>query len=131
MKHHIFTTVIIVALVGLLVLLEMTNPLQSGPIGILTVLFLLYVVILGVTALLLHFIGRVLVKLSRVVRTRRPLPSISLLHSYYYATIIALGPIMLIGMGSVGKIDFREVLLVILFEIAACIYVRQRLIRSV
>lgn len=115
----------------LLGLMQTTNPLQSGPLGILAVFILLYIVFLGLIALLFFFLSKVYVKFSKLIRTRRPSTALSSLQSYYYGSVVALAPVMLIAMGSVGKVGVREGLLVLFFEIIACVYVRQRLIGSV
>lgn len=128
---RILIVVIVASFAALLGLLFLTNPLQSGPIGILAIFVSLYVLVMGCIALVIYFISRVVSqRRSTSFLLRRPLEKISLLHSYYYASVLALAPVMLMGMGSVGKTGVGELVLVTLFVVAACIYVRKMTIRS-
>lgn len=123
---RILTVVTLLAAIVCVAMLFMTNPLQSGPIGILAVFVSLYITLVGVIAFLMHGISRLLAHrqaLRAVVR--RPFEAISLLHSYYYASALALGPVMLLGIGSVSKISITEITLIVIFVVAACIYIRK------
>ena len=46
--------------------------------------------------------------------------------SYYYSTVIALVPVIYIGMQSVGGAGLFEIILLSLFEVLACFYVYKR-----
>lgn len=46
--------------------------------------------------------------------------------SYYFASVIALAPVMVVGMQSVGEVGLYELLLVILFVGIACVYIAKR-----
>jgi hypothetical protein len=39
---------------------------------------------------------------------------------------VALGPIILLGLGTVGKIEFYEIVLVLIFIILGCFYIAKR-----
>lgn len=116
----------IVAVLLLTILLQMTNPTASGPLGILTVFILMYVSALGVLTFLLFLGSRVLAKVSRSLTVKRPFEPFSLGRAYYFSSVLALVPIMFIGMQSVGNIGFYDVVLVVLFAIIACIYIVKR-----
>lgn len=47
--------------------------------------------------------------------------------AYYFSTVIAAAPVMLIGLQSVGSIGIYEILLVALFTVVGCIYISKRL----
>ena len=47
--------------------------------------------------------------------------------AYYFSTVIAAAPVMLIGLQSVGGIGVYEVLLIVLFTAVGCIYISKRL----
>lgn len=127
----ILATITIVSLLTFLALLFLTNPLQSGPIGILAVFISLYITVLGCLAFSGFYVSKLLSeRRAMTFLLRRPLERMSLLHSYYYASVIALAPVMLLGMGSVGKTGVGEVLLVIIFVVAACVYVRKMTTRT-
>ena len=122
---RVLGTVTIIALLALGVVLFMTNPSQSGPIGILAVFICLYVVLAGTFSFLIYFGSVLLARFLPRLLTRRPYEKLNLLHSYYYASVIALAPLMIIGMNSVEKVGFREQALVVIFVIAACVYIRK------
>ena len=71
-----------------------------------------------------------LMKLLRAVLpsggVRRWVEALSHTKIYYYTTALALAPVVLLGMASVGRIGGLDVLLVILFEILACFYISRR-----
>ena len=47
--------------------------------------------------------------------------------AYYFSTVLAAGPVMLIGLQSVQSIGIYEFLLVVIFEVVACVYVSKRM----
>ena len=47
--------------------------------------------------------------------------------AYYYSTVLAAAPVMLIGLQSVRSIGFYEFALVVIFEIVACVYVGRKM----
>jgi hypothetical protein len=116
----------LLAVAGLVVILQMTTPATIGPLGILIVFILLYVSVLGVLTFLLFEGSRIIARASRVAKTRRPMQAMSLGRAYYFSTVLALGPVILIGMQSVGAIGFYEVMLVAAFIAIGCIYVSKR-----
>ena len=42
---------------------------------------------------------------------KKPIKNLSWQRSYYYSSVIALGPIILLGLGTVGKVEFYEIIL--------------------
>ena len=58
---------------------------------------------------------------------KKPIERLSLRRSYYYATVIAATPIMIIGLQSVGSIGVYELLLVIIFAAIGCLYISKRI----
>jgi len=116
----------IIAGIGLAFVLH-SVPLATGPVGILAVFFLLYVVFVGVLAWGGYAIGWVIEKLARQMTVRRPLARVSLLHSYYLASVVALGPIILLGINTVSRVGLYEFGLVALFVSIGIFYVQKRL----
>lgn len=110
----------------LAVLLQVTTPATIGPLGILIVFILMYVSVLGVLTFLIYGASKVGVRLSRGVTVRRPLHPLTFGRAYYYSTVVALAPVMLIGMQSVGNVGVYEVGLVVVFVAIACIYITKR-----
>lgn len=110
----------------LAILLMTTTPATIGPLGILIVFILMYMSALGVLTFLLYIGSKVAARFSASFTVRRPLQAMSLSRSYYFSSVIALVPVMLIGMQSVGEVGFYEVMLLIVFIIVACIYLAKR-----
>ena len=116
----------VTAMVLLSILLQTTAPATIGPLGILIVFILMYVSVLGVLTFLLFGISRMVAKLSGSVGLKRPVETLTLNRSYYFASVIALAPVMFIGMQSVGDVGFYDVSLVVLFVVIACVYIAKR-----
>jgi len=115
------------AIVLLAVLLQTTTPTTIGPLGILFVFILLYVSVLGALTFLLFGCSRIISKLASSIIVRKstiqPLP---LGRGYYYSSVLALAPVLFIGMQSVGEVSIYDVVLVVLFVVIACIYIAKR-----
>lgn len=110
----------------LIILLQTTTPSTIGPLGILIVFILMYVSALGVLTFLLFMGSRLIARASRGVVTRRPVQPLSLGRSYYFSSVLALAPVMVIGMQSVGKVGVSDVALIVLFMTISCIYIAKR-----
>jgi hypothetical protein len=108
------------AFVILSALLQSTSPSTIHPLGILLVFVLLYVLALG---LLTFFMFGV----AHLAGSLRHAPfEMSLRQVYYYASVLALAPVMVIGMRSIGRAGLYDVTLVVIFEIIACFYIAKR-----
>lgn len=116
----------IIAASVLLFFVSTTTPSQAGPLGILVVFLCLYGVLFSGTTFLIWGVQRVVVKLLSPFTVRRPMRPLSLSRAYYFASIISLAPVMLVGMQSVGGIGVYEVGLVALFTIIGCVYIAKR-----
>ena len=114
------------AIVLLAVLLQTTTPAAIGPLGILLVFILLYVSVLGVLTFLLFGCRSVMAKVISTMTGRKLIQPLSLGRSYYYSSVLALTPVLFIGMQSVGEVSAYDVLLVILFVVIACVYIAKR-----
>lgn len=112
---------------GLLLLIMTTyEPSAVGAVGILAVFFLGYVTILCVLALSLWTLVRLVRRLKIKSKLFFWVRSLTLKEVYYYSSVFALAPVVLIGLKSVGNISLYEVVLVLLFEVLACIYVAKQ-----
>ena len=109
------------SLLALLVLLRNTSPSTIHPSGILLVFFLIYLLALGLLTFLIFQIGRFVKKVQRTSTD-----SLSIKKAYYFASVIALAPVVFIGMSSIGRTSIYDISLVVLFEIVACLYVAKR-----
>jgi hypothetical protein len=112
----------LLAFVFLSALLQSTSPSTIHPAGILIVFILLYVLALGTLTFCLYGISRIAITLSR----HAPEGVMSLQQAYYYASVLALAPVMILGARSIGRTGTYDVVLIMLFECIACFYISKR-----
>lgn len=122
----IVTVSVIAAIAILALVFSTTEPATVGPLGILIVFILLYVSVLGVLTFLLYGGGKVISKVAKSFTVKKPFTPLTLRRAYYFSSVIALAPVMMLGMQSVGSIGVYEVLLILIFELIACIYIAKR-----
>ena len=123
-------TIAILAGVGLCllaVLLTTTTPATAGPFGVLVIFISAYLVFLGFVSFFLYGVWMVVSRLSVGFGLRRPIQPLEFRRSYYYSTIVAAAPVMLICLQSVGAISIYELLLVVIFVILGCLYISKRI----
>lgn len=127
MFGRVLTVVTLAAAIMLSLLVQSTSPATIGPIGLLAVFFLLYVIFVGIFTWLLHG-GSVAIALAlKPIVLKRPLHPLSLVHAYYYASVIALAPIILSAIQSVSQVGIYEIALIVLFLAISIFYIRKRL----
>ncbi len=124
MLSRILAAVTLVAFVLLSIILQVTSPSSIPPIGILFVFVLFYVIALGVLTFFMYWFSRLLIMLRR--RPAANSNPMSLRDSYYFASVVALAPVLLIAMRSIGRGGFGDFILVVAFELFACLYVAKR-----
>lgn len=126
MVGKVIGIITIAAVVLLFFVVNATSPSGAGPLGILVVFLLLYISLTGFLTVVTVLLNRLVVKISSTITTRRPLEKLSWKRAYYIASVVALGPVMLIGMGSVGRAGVTEFLLVMIFVCIGLFYVEKR-----
>lgn len=126
MLPRIIATISLLGLVILVSLLTLTTPATAGPFGLLMIFISGYIVSLGAISFFLFGSNRLLVSVASGLVAKRPLQRMTFRRAYYYSTVLAMAPVMLIGLQSVGSIGVYEVLLVTLFEVIACVYISRR-----
>jgi hypothetical protein len=107
-------------------MLTMTRPGEVGPFGVLAFFVLLYLSAGSIIYMLLTGIIYVLMRVLPPGSLRLWLENVSHTKVYYYTTVLALAPVVLLGMASVGSIGGLDIVLVVLFEILACFYISRR-----
>ena len=107
-------------------MLTMTRPGEVGPFGVLAFFVLLYLSAGSLIYMLLTGIIYVLMRVLPPGSLRLWLENVSHTKVYYYTTVLALAPVVLLGMASVGSIGGLDIVLVVLFEILACFYISRR-----
>lgn len=115
-----------VSLFLLFFILSNTTPTTAGPLGVLAVFVCVYVIILSVVAFLLYYSQYLIKWGARFFYLKKPLKALSWQRSYYYSSVVSLGPVILLGLGTVGKVQFYEIVLVLIFVMLGCFYIAKR-----
>lgn len=110
----------------LIIMLQTTNPSTVGPLGLLAVFFLLYIIVLGALTEALWVGSKALQAVGRQFASKRPPGRLSLRRAYYFSSVLALGPIMALAMMSIGAFGIYEMVLIGIFLAVALLYVSRR-----
>lgn len=108
------------------VLLTTTTPVSAGPFGILVTFILMYVIALVAVTFILRVVSAGYARIRSLTISKKPVAPLSLKRAYYFASVIALAPVILVGMQSVGEVGIYDLILVLLFVVIACAYVAKR-----
>lgn len=127
MLPRLVATISLAALCVLSAILTLTSPADAGPLGLLVVFITAYLTFMGMISFFLFGITRLYKMLVSGQKRARPVQSMPFRRAYYYSTVLAAAPVMLIGLQSVRSIGFYEIILVVLFEIVACVYVGRKM----
>jgi hypothetical protein len=126
MFSRILVLVLILSGVLLWALLHLTTPTSVGPMGVLVVFVLLYIIFLCIFTGLVSLVSYTVSLLLRNSIRTRPIKPISYKKAYYLGSVLALAPVLLFGMQSLGKIGFLEFGLVVMFIVLGCVLVIKR-----
>jgi len=127
MLQRVIAIITVVSLCLLTLMLVTTTPASAGPFGLLLIFISAYLTFLGLISFFLYGISRVIVYVSAGFTLRRPIQPMSFRRAYYYSTILAAAPVMLVGLQSVGAVGIYEFILVVLFEVIGCVYITKRI----
>lgn len=116
----------ILSAIAAVILINITSPSEVGPAGILVFFALVYIVFVGAIAFMLYLVNTLIIMVRYREKAEQNLHKMSFKKAYYFSTVLAFAPIILIAQQSVGRIGFFEIILVSVFEIMACIYVSKR-----
>ena len=114
----------VAAFIAIVVIVQYTTPSQVGPFGVLMLFLCIYIV-------MIYIIGGILRLVRAVLRRRKPLAPGRVLSqqtegAYYYASVLAAVPVLLLGMQSVGALSWWGLLLTALFVALGLLYVYKR-----
>lgn len=126
MLPRAIATISIASLCVLIMVLTFTAPSTTGPFGLLLLFISAYLTFVGLISFFLFGINRLIVMVSSGMTLRKPIRTMEFRRAYYFSTVLAAAPVMLIGLQSVQSVGIYEVLLVIIFEIVACVYISKR-----
>jgi hypothetical protein len=110
----------------LLILVTTTTPGNAGAFGILAVFVLIYVTVLCALSFVIWLVAKVMNKLGKNLRLSKTPYQFGLKKSYYYSSVLALGPVILISLQAVGGVGIYDIGLVIVFLALGCLYVSRR-----
>ena len=103
----------------LFLFMNATSPLQSGPLSVLAAFVLIYLLISSLlyTAMIIVF------KVMQLLGQRSPLGNKTL---YYLVSVIGLGPVFVLALNTLGQLEIKDTLLVIVLVSIGCFYVLRR-----
>lgn len=127
MLQRIIAIITIISLCLLVLMLTLTTPASAGPFGLLVIFVSAYLTSLGLVSFFLYGISRLITQASGGFTMKKPMQPLSFRKSYYFSTVIAAAPVMLIGLQSVGSVGIYEVILVTLFVSIGCVYIAKRI----
>ena len=127
MLPRIIATLSLASLCLLSALLTFTTPASAGPFGLLVLFITAYLTFIGLISFFLFGISHLIASMSAGMTVRKPIIAMTFRRAYYFSTVLAAAPVMMIALQSVRTIDLYELLLVIIFEVVACVYVSRRI----
>ena len=127
MLPRVIATISVASLCVLTLMLTLTSPSTTGPFGLLVLFISAYLSFVGLISFFLFGINRLIVMVSSGMTLRKPLRPMEFKRAYDISRVIVAAPVMLIGLQSVQSVGAYEVILVIVFEIVACVYISRRM----
>jgi hypothetical membrane protein len=127
MLPRILATISLASLCVLSLMLTFTSPATAGPFGLLVIFITAYLTFVGVISFFLFGMNRLIVMVGAGMTLRKPMRPMEFRRAYYFSTVLAAAPVMLIGLQSVQSVGIYEILLVIIFEVVACLYITKRM----
>lgn len=112
----------------LLYLLNTTDPVSTGPGGILLTFVIIYLIVASLLFTVLHwgvrFVSALLVRRQTCVTARSY--RVGVRKAYYIASAVAFGPVLLLALNSVRQLNLTDIVLVSLFLSLAIFYITKR-----
>jgi len=127
MLQRIIALITVVSLCLLALMLVLTTPASAGPFGLLLIFISAYLASLGLISFFLYGASRLFAYAASTMTVRKPIKPIAFKRAYYYSTVLAAAPVMLIGLQSVGAVGIYEFILVVIFEVIGCVYITKRI----
>lgn len=114
--------------VGILWILNFTTPSSVGPIGVLGFFTLAYILFIGLFTFFLYGADRILNLVFSGLNWGNNLFSKKheLIFFFKYAVVLAFAPLILLAQQSIRNVGFFELLVIILLETIACLYISKR-----
>ena len=126
MRKRFLAFLAFLAAVLLLAIMQTTTPSTVSPLTIVVVFILLYSLLACVLALSFFFVYRIFCKfVHRDLKTTHHTPGSG--EVLTYCAIVALGPVVIVAMRSIGHVQSYTPVLVVLFIFCAILYVRRQM----
>lgn len=128
MISKIIFAVSIISGAGILWILNFTTPSSVGPLGVLGLFILAYIVFAQIIVFLLYGSSRIfsLVKTTFTKESVSPKKERNFMFYYKYSLALAMAPLVIIAQQSVGSVGVFELILILIIEIIACVYISKR-----
>jgi len=110
-----------VGILGALAIMYLTTPATIHPVGLLVFFVCVYAASLGLITVLVYVSQRIYYKIRIKHST-----NVSMISVYEYATVVALGPVILLALQTVGKLQLTDVLFTAVFVGLGCFYITKR-----
>jgi hypothetical protein len=127
MLQRIIAIITVISLCLLFLMLVFTTPASAGPFGLLVIFISAYLTSLGLVSFFLYGASRLTAYALSGFTVKKPMKPLSFKRSYYFSTVLAAAPVMLIGLQSVGSVGIYEFILVALFVSIGCVYIAKRI----
>lgn len=106
-------------LMALMVVFNATSPLKSGPLSVLLVFVIIYLLVSSTLYMAVFSIVGIL----RLLQLAKPMPKRLV---YYLVSVIALGPVFILALNTLGQLDPKDIILVLILLALGCFYVVRR-----
>lgn len=129
MLSKIITIVAILSSLVLVLILNFVSPASAGPAVVMLVFIAGYALVVSLTAYFIHFLSRLYSKLlwrKTAANNLQIQRGVSFRKAYYYASVLALAPLIILAMQSVGELGVYETLLILILVSLGCFYVSKR-----
>ena len=126
MLSRILFFIWLLSLFILIYILGFTKPTQIGAVGVLVVFLLFYVVSTITATYFVYIANRIVLQLFFADVVNIKSKSMSLKKAYYFGSVFALGPVMMISLQSVGGVGLWSFVLVCFLLILGSLYVSRQ-----
>ena len=126
MLSRILFFIWLLSLFILIYILGFTKPTQIGAVGVLIVFLLFYVVSTITATYFVYIANRIVLQLFFADVVNIKSKSMSLKKAYYFGSVFALGPVMMISLQSVGGVGLWSFVLVCFLLILGSLYVSRQ-----
>lgn len=128
MISKIYLVLSLIALCGIIAIVNLFTPTDIGPLGILGFFVLVYIMSVGMVNLFLYGVYRSIYMLKSNIFQSKERKTNNHNISYFlkYSLVISFTPLVLIARQSSGGINLLDIFLLLIIEIIALVYVSKR-----